>query len=394
MNNFDSAGRATTLRISSPKRFRARAKIKPSGLIRYGVVGLGHIAQLAVLPAFKNARRNSQLVALFSDDEAKRRELGRRYRVPHVASYEEYDGLLKQGVIDALYIALPNAMHCDFAVRAAQAGVHVLCEKPLALSERECQKMITTRKRSRVKLMTAYRLHFEKSNLEAVKIARSGRIGELRYFSSIFSMQARAPNIRLDLEMGGGPLWDRGVYCINAARYLFGEEPLEVLGVTAAGRDKRFREVEEMVSATLRFPGERLATFLCSFGAADAALYDIVGTEGRVNLKNSYEYTEPIQMQSIIGDHKQVRKFELRDQFAPELLYFSDCVLRNKEPEPSGQEGLADVRIIEAIYRSSKSKKLVKLARFLKSKRPSLRQEVRRPPVRKPQLVHAHAGSG
>jgi glucose-fructose oxidoreductase len=241
--------------------------------------------------------------------------------------------------------------------------------------------------------MTAYRLHFEKSNLEAVKVVRSGRIGELRYFNSIFSMQARSPNIRLSRQKGGGPLWDLGVYCINAARYLFGEEPVEVLGATATGRDKRFQEVEEMVSATLRFPGERLAGFICSFGAADAAVYEIVGTKGRVRLNNAYEYAQRVEMQTSIGDHTQVRQFELRDQFAAELLYFSDCILLNKEPEPSGLEGLADVRVIEGIYKSAKTQKPVKLTHLFKSSRPSLAQEIRRPPVRKPELVHVSSGS-
>jgi glucose-fructose oxidoreductase len=333
------------------------------------------------------------LVAIFSDDDAKRRELGRRYHVPHVAAYDQYDALLRQDELDAVYIALPNSQHKDFSIRAARAGVHVLCEKPLALTARDCQQMIAACKRHNVKLMTAYRLHFEKSNLEAIQLARSGKLGDLRYFDSIFSMQAQAPNIRLSRGMGGGPLWDLGVYCVNAARYLFGLEPLEVLGMTASGPDERFRQVEEMASATLRFPGERLATFICSFGAADVATYDLVGTKGRLRLENAYEYKARVEMQTSVGGRNAVRKFDPRDQFAPELLYFSDCILHHKEPEPSGLEGLADVRIIEAIHRSAKTSKPVKLTKFRKPKRPSLRQEMTRPPVRERKLVHARAGS-
>jgi predicted dehydrogenase len=395
MNRLTSSRhRATTLRVSAPGRLGtgARLKKKPSSFVRYAVVGLGHIAQVAVLPAFKHAR-NSRLVGLFSDDERKRRELGRRYRVPHLAAYKDYDRLLRRGDIDAVYIALPNSMHRNFAVRAANAGVHVLCEKPLAVTERECREMIEACRQNRVKLMTAYRLHFEKSNLEALACSRSGRIGDLRYFNSIFSMQAREPNIRLDREMGGGPLRDLGVYCINAARYLFGEEPVEVSGLTATGRDKRFREVEEMVAATLRFPGERLANFICSFGAADAGDYQMVGTKGSISLKDAYEYIGSVEMETTVNGKKQVRAFQSRDQFAPELVYFSDCILRNKEPEPSGEEGLADVRIIEALYQSAKTGKPIKLSPFSKAKRPSLRQEIRRPPVRKPQLIKAKSSS-
>jgi glucose-fructose oxidoreductase len=241
--------------------------------------------------------------------------------------------------------------------------------------------------------MTAYRLHFEKANLEAVKVLRSGQLGELRYFNSIFSMQANDPNFRLEKKMGGGPLHDVGVYCINAARSLFGSEPIEVLAVTATGNDKRFREVPEMVSATLRFPGEKLATFVCSFGATDAAIYGVVGTKGRIELRNAYEYVEPIQLLMTIEGKESKREFPKRDQFAPELLYFSDCILRNKKPEPSGEEGLADVRIIEALYQSAKNGRAMKLPGFSKRKRPVPVQEIHRPPVKKPELVRARPGS-
>jgi predicted dehydrogenase len=399
MNRFRSSRssrrRSTTLRIPAPRRFpvAVRRRHKSASVVRYAVVGLGHIAQVAVLPAFNHARRNSKLVALFSDDPVKRDELRRRYKVPIVAAYEDYDAVLKQGEIDAVYIALPNSMHCDFTIRAAGAGVHVLCEKPLALSERDCKQMIQACNRNRVKFMTAYRLHFEKSNLEAIKLLESGKLGEPRYFNSIFSMQAREPNIRLERETGGGPLWDLGVYCVNAARYLFAAEPLEVIGITASGKDKRFLEVEEMAAATLRFPGERVASFVCSFGAADTAVYEVVGTEGTMRLKNAYEYVAPIEMQLTIGDREKKRTFPTRDQFAAELLYFSDCILHGKDPEPSGQEGLADVRTIQAIYKSAKLGRRIKLPPFAKSKRPSTSQEIRRAPVRKPKLIHAQSGS-
>jgi Predicted dehydrogenases and related proteins len=367
---------------------------KPPGQVRYAVVGLGHISQVAVLPAFKHASRNSKLVALFSDDPVKRRELGRKYNISTVGSYDDYDRCLQRGEIDAVYIAEPNSLHCEFTVRAARAGVHVLCEKPLAVTEKECRKMIDVCRKARVRLMTAYRLHFERANLEAVKIAQSGKLGEIRYFNSIFSMQAQAPNIRLQNKMGGGPLYDLGVYCINAARYLFRDEPTEVLAMTATGSDKRFREVEEMAGAVLRFSGERLATFICSFGAADAATCEIVGTRGLLRMNNAYEYVMPIEMQLNIGGKEQSREFSRRDQFAPELIYFSDCILKNKVPEPSGEEGLNDVRIIQAIHRSAQSSKPVRLPALKKKSRPSLKQEIKRPPVRKPEIIHSKSPSG
>jgi glucose-fructose oxidoreductase len=192
-------------------------------VVGYAVVGLGHIAQTAVLPAFRHAQR-SRLVALVSGESAKRSALGRRYAVP-AFRYEDLDDVLVREDVDAVYVALPNTLHAECAVRAARAGVHVLTEKPMATSEEACRTMIEAADEHGVKLMVAYRLHFEPANLEAVELVRSGRIGEPRFFTSAFSYQVKAGNIRADVRTGGGALWDLGPYCVNAARYLFGAEP-------------------------------------------------------------------------------------------------------------------------------------------------------------------------
>jgi glucose-fructose oxidoreductase len=359
-------------------------------LVRYAVVGLGHIAQVAILPAFANARRNSRLAALVSGDPVKLKELGGTYGVEKQFSYDQYDTLLKSGEIDAVYIALPNSLHCEYAVRAARAGIHVLCEKPLAVTEEECEQMDASAREARVKLMTAYRLHFERANLEAVETARSGRIGEPRHFSSAFTQHVVAGNIRTRRETGGGVLYDIGIYCINAARSLFGEEPIEARA-TVTGT---LGEVEASVAALLRFPNERLASFLCSFGAAKVSHYRIIGTKGDLVLDPGYEYAGTLRHRLTVDGETRERRFAKRDQFAPELLYFSDCVLNNGEPEPSAREGLADVRIIRALYRSAELGRAVQLPPFTKAKRPSLEQEIRRPPIEKPSVVHAQAPSG
>jgi predicted dehydrogenase len=358
--------------------------------IRYAVVGLGHIAQVAVLPAFANARRNSKLAALVSGDPVKLAELGKKYEVKHRYSYDGYDALLRSGEIDAVYIALPNSLHCEYAVRAAQAGIHVLCEKPLAVTEEECERMEGAAREANVKLMAAYRLHFERANLEAVETARSGRLGEPRHFSSVFTMQVVPGNIRTRPELGGGVLYDIGIYCINAARALFGDEPIEVRAMTAG----TLGDVEESVSALLRFPNERLASFVCSFAAAKVSHYRLVGTKGDLVLDPGYEYAGALRHKLTINGESRERRFAKRDQFAPELLYFSDCVLQNRQPEPGAREGLADVRVIRALYRSAEIGQSVSLAPYAKPERPSLEQEIRRPPIEKPSVVHAQAPSG
>jgi glucose-fructose oxidoreductase len=360
----------------------------PKRQIRYAVVGCGHIAQVAVLPAFGNARRNSKLAALVSGDPVKREQLGKKYEVPRTYSYEQYGECLKE--VDAVYIALPNSMHCEYAVRAAQAGVHVLVEKPMAVTEEECEEMNRAAREAGVKLMVAYRLHFERANLEAGEIARSGRIGEPRLFNSTFCTPVVPGNIRVKKDLGGGVLYDIGIYCINAARALFRDEPLEVEALTCGTLD----EVEESVSAVLRFSNERIASFTASFGAAKVSEYRLAGTKGDLALEPAYDYAKPLKHRLTIDGEMRERRFAKRDQFAPELLYFSDCILQNGTPEPGGDEGLADVRVIRALYRSAAAGRPVSLEPFAKRARPSLEQEIRRPPIEKPDVIHAAAPSG
>jgi predicted dehydrogenase len=372
----------------------SRAPARANRKVRYAVIGLGHIAQAAVLPAFKHATRNSALSALVSNNAKKLAALGKRYGVQRRCSYDEVDELFAGGEIDAVYIALPNHMHKEYTIRAAKAGLHVLCEKPLAVTARDCEAMIEATRRAKVKLMTAYRLHFERANLEAAKAARGGQLGEMRFFSSDFSMQVAEDNIRLEREMGGGPLYDIGVYCINAARYCFAQDPVEVLATATRSRDARFREVDETVAAVMRFKDERLATFTCSFGAADRSTFTVTGTKGSLTMDPAYEYAEGLAYQMKIGERSRKKKFGKSDQFAPELLYFSDCVLNNVDPEPSGKEGLADVRVIEAMQRSISKGKWVKTHVAQRKRRPTKRQDIRRPAVaREPALVEVQSAS-
>jgi predicted dehydrogenase len=362
--------------------------------LRFAVVGLGHIAQAAVLPAFRHARPHVELTALVSGTRSKLKQLSSRYRVKHAVSYADADKLFDSGAIDAVYIATPNTEHTEWVIRAAEAGLHVLCEKPLATSVEDCERMIDACERNDVKLMTAYRLHFERCNLEVANLVRKKRIGAARYFDSQFSMQVKGDNIRLDRALGGGPEWDIGIYCQNAARYVFADEPTQVWATATNSGDARFEEVPETVHAILKFPGERIANFICSFGAADRSRYEIVGTKGSIVVDPAYEYAEGLGYELTVGEKKKKKKFAKSDQFAPELVYFAQCVRGNRTPEPSGKEGLIDVAIIEAIHESMASGQWVKLSDTPgKQHRPTLRQEIRRPAVpREPPLVQAESG--
>ena len=334
--------------------------------IRYAVVGLGHIAQKAVLPAFAHARRNSRLTALVSDDAAKLRRLAKQYGVERTGSYAEYEECLRE--VDAVYIALPNSLHAEYTIRAARVGVHVLCEKPMAVTVDDCEAMIRACRDGGVKLMIAYRLHFEPINREAIDIVRRGAIGEPKFFNSSFALTVKPGDIRTKAALGGGSVYDIGVYCINAARYLFRAEPKEVLALSVNAVPKKLPEIDETTGALLRFDGERLAAFVSSFNGADVGALRIVGTKGVLHVDPAYYYAEGLSYELTVNGKTRRKRGRTHDQFAPQLTYFSDCILKNREPEPDGEEGLQDVRIVRAIYESAQTGKPVAIPPFKKSK--------------------------
>ncbi|HEU4532961.1 MAG TPA: Gfo/Idh/MocA family oxidoreductase, partial [Polyangiaceae bacterium] len=276
--------------------------------------------------------------------------------------------------------------------RAARAGVHVLCEKPMAVTVEDCEAMIKATKAAGVKLMIAYRLHFEEANLKAIEIAQSGKLGQPKVFSSVFSQVVRPDDIRTKPELGGGALFDMGIYPLNAARNLFRDEPIEVFAA-CTGLGGPFRGVDETTVAVLRFSGDRLAQFTCSLGVASVSSYRIAGTEGDLRLEPAFSYAGELKHYLTVGEKTEEHTFRKRDQFAPELVAFSRCILDGTEPEPSGEEGLADVRIMRALLQSAETGQIVKLEPFVRTQRPGIEQEMRKPPVKEPKTVNAPSPS-
>jgi glucose-fructose oxidoreductase len=357
------------------------------------VVGQGHFAQAAVLPAIEQLD-DVELTALVSGSRRKLEELGDQYSVRTLCDYDELDELLASRHVDAICVAVPNDMHAEIALVAARHGVHVLCEMPMAPTEAECMQMIRACEQRGAKLMIAYRLHFESANLIAVEIARGGELGEPRIFNSVFALQVREGNTRIQARRGAGPLYDLGTYCVNAARYLFRSEPVEVMAMKLCGRgDARFAAVDEAYSATLRFTGDRVAQFTCSFGAHDRSRYEIIGTEGVLALDNAYEYATDMKM-TIEGSHgSKERTFPQCDQVAGEIEYFTRCIRDDVEPEPSGWEGLEDVRILQAIQASARFGRGVPIDAIRRPRRPDMGQEIHIPPHDKPRLFDVQSGS-
>lgn len=357
--------------------------------VRYAVVGAGWIAQEDFMPGVAKTG-NSVMTALVTGDARKGRQLSEKYEIEHVCGYDGFDALLKSGKIDAIYLATPNTMHRDFTIRALAAGIHVLCEKPMAPTIEDCRAMIEAGQKSGARLMIAYRLHFEEATLEAIEAVRSGKLGQPRIFSSIFTQQVEPSNHRTEGDKWAGPLPDMGPYPINGVRNLFGAEPIEAFGRTASAKgDERFSKIPEMVSVWLRFADERIAQFTMSYGSEAVSEYRVSGTEGDLMMTPGFTWEKGQTLAVTVKGKKDEKAFDKVDQFAGETKYFSDCVLDNKEPEPDGEEGLCDVCVIKALEQSIASGKVEPVEQIARSKRPTREQVQKLPASKPPDLVDA-----
>ena len=323
--------------------------------VRYAIVGAGWISQIAFMPAVE-ASGNAEMTAIVTGNSEARDKLAAFYGIETTCGYEGYDALLASDAVDAVYIALPNSMHADFAIRAMKAGKHAIVEKPLAISVAECEAMIAAAEENGVFLMTAYRLHCEPMTVEVLELLRAGEIGDVKHFTSTFGFQSDAANHRLKGEHWGGPLQDIGVYCLNAARQVMQAEPIEAQAVRVHGNgDPRFAEVEGSIAVTLRFPGDRLAQFVASFEMGDTDTYRIMGTEGVIEVETGYQLQTTPQVR--IEKDGAVTQLPVRDSdhFADQIAYFSDCIQGGVAPAPDGVEGLADVIAMIAIEEAART---------------------------------------
>ena len=337
--------------------------------VRYGIVSLGDIAQEAMLPAFGHSG-NSVVAALVTDDSDKARAVAKRYGVDHCCGYDGYAALLSSGEIDAVYVAAPNWRHAEFAVPALEAGIHVLCEKPLEVSTAAARPIVAAAQASSAKLMVAYRLHFEPATLDAIRRIRAGELGELVAFTSCFGQMVDPANHRATNGEAAGPLLDMAPYPINATRYLFGEEPVAVAAAVASRHpDAGLSDMDDTIAVTLRFPGNRLAQFTVSYVTSGVDSLIVAGTKGSIHMSPAYGYHSPLEQNRIQGSKKTHESFKHTDQFGGELRYFSDCILHDREPEPDGEEGLADLRVVDGIREALRTGGAVDLPPFARTRR-------------------------
>lgn len=335
-----------------------------SGRAGYAVVGLGHFGEHVVLPGFRNSRK-AHLAAVVSGDERKARRLAKKFGAGSHYTYAGYAECLANPQVDAVYIATNNSTHAKFAVKAAAAGKHVLCEKPMAPTVAECRQMIDACRASHVRLMIAYRKHFEPAALDLKLLADSGKLGRLKFIHSAFSIYMRPMPERawhFDRQLaGGGALPDVGVYCVNTTRWITGKEPVEADAYQWTVNPEVFREVDENVAFRLNFPEGPVMQGTASWGGAQESFLTIVGEKGWATLSPAYQYDEERRLYGRIGERWFEKKYKIMNELALELDAFADCVRHNREPAPNGMEGLRDVAVMQAIYQSAREGRPVKI---------------------------------
>jgi predicted dehydrogenase len=335
----------------------------------FAIVGLGRLALGQILPAMAKTKY-CKPVALVSGDRTKARKIAAQYgiRESSIYDYTTYDQLAQNPEVQAIYIVLPNSLHADFVVRGAKTGKHILCEKPMATSVRDCERMIAACKAANVKLMIAYRSQYEPYDRALVQMIRDGKLGKLKQFIATNTQNQGDPTQwRLKKSLaGGGCMPDVGVYCLNAARFLSGEEPEEIVATTSQPKDDpRFTEVEASCQVLAKFPSGFTAIFNSGYDAHKSQFLRLEGTEAWAELNPAFAYHGVQMMYAQYRDDMETRhqpQLEEKDQFALELDHFALCVQQNLAPHTPGEEGLQDQRITDAIYESARTGRPVKLA--------------------------------
>jgi predicted dehydrogenase len=362
--------------------------LPPKKKIRYGFVALGDIAQEAMLPGVEHTG-NSTIAALVTGDPVKAGRLAERYGVAHTYSYEQFPELLKSGNVDAVYIATPNWRHAEFVLPALTAGIHVLVEKPLEIDAVRCQQIVDARRASKAKLMVAYRLHFEPATVAAIERVRNGELGQVHLFTSTFAQMVDPANHRAKSGAAAGPVLDMGPYPVNAVRNLFGAEPTEVSAFGSRHANSGLGDFDDTVTVMLRFPEGRLAHFAVSYYGNAIDVYTVLGTRGSLQVQPGYTYGKSLEHFLTLGDKEDKVSYKNTDHFGGEMKYFSDCILHDIDPEPDAEEGLADVRVLEAIQRALATGQVQTLAPFARSKGIDPDQVVRLGALKPPEPVHA-----
>ncbi len=334
--------------------------------VGFAVLGLGRLSLEEILPAF-SACKHARAVALVSGDAAKAKAVADQYGIRHSYSYESMDEMQNSPEIQAVYIVTPNALHREYTERAARLGKHVLCEKPMTVSAADAQAMIDACEKARVQLMVAYRIQYEHVNRSLIDMARAGTLGAVRSIHAINVQNQSAPDQWRQIRAlsGGGSLPDIGLYCLNTVRALTGEEPVEISAtIHSPAGDPRFREVEDLVAFTLRFPSGIVASCTSCYSAHKHSELQVMGVEAWARLSSAFNYHgQKLTVSRRDGMREAETEYTLNpsNQFALEIDHFAQCVRTGRKPRTGGAEGLTDQRLMTAIYESAKSGRPVRV---------------------------------
>jgi predicted dehydrogenase len=333
--------------------------------VGFALVGLGRLSIQQLIPAFKVCKK-AKLTALVSGDAAKAQRIAQENGVDpkSIYNYKNFGRIKSNKDVQVVYVVLPNSMHAEYTVRAARAGKHVLCEKPMEVNISKCQQMITECRHAKVKLMIAYRIQYEPMNRQMQRLVREKTFGGIRFIESANGQVIKEKEWRLNEKLSGsGAVGDLGVYCINTIRFLLGEEPVEIFAQSfRPTNDPRFKEVDATTIFQMRFPSNVLANCMCSFDAHDTKSYRVMAERGTFGMDPSFPY-RGLKMFAK-PDDPPLPQISETDQFANELDHMADCVINDREPYTPGEEGLQDQRIIDAIFESIRSHKVVKLPKI------------------------------
>src|SRR3984957_8559032 len=331
--------------------------------VGYAVVGLGSISQVAVLPAFAHSKK-AKLVALVSGDKKKAAKYAREFGAEQACSYDEFSQCLENPRVDAVYIATPPGEHEKYAVTAAKAGKHVISEKPLAATVQQARNMVNTCRRHKVLFMTAYRKYFEPSSLTLKKMITTGKLGRIDIIHTLFAEfrpygDNSAAWLFSKTLCGGGPLTDLGVYCVNTTRSLLDADPIAAGGISWVRDNRRYREVEEGVAFRLDFKSGLVLQGTAAYSAAFSSFVHVHGEKGWAELGPAFAFEEERRLCGKVEGKWFDKTFKPMDEFVLEIDEFAECIKEGREPEPSGEQGLRDIIVIDAIYRAVKQRRTV-----------------------------------
>lgn len=338
--------------LGMPELHANEAPIPDDEKLGVALVGLGSLSTNQIAPALQKTKR-CKLAAVVSGTAEKREKWSKKYDLApeHIYTYETFDKIADDDAVDIIYIVLPNGLHCEYTVRAAKAGKHVFCEKPMAISSVECRQMIDACQKAERLLGIAYRCQFEPHHLKCIELAKSKEFGDIKQIVGGFGFKIGDPKQwRLNKKLaGGGPLMDVGIYALQACRYLTGLEP-ELITATETKTDPvKFAQVEETLSWTMKM-GDVNCSMTTSYAFNGINNFRAYCDKGNFGLDSAFGYG------GIKGSSsKGPIEFEQTDHFAAELDHFAQCITEGSELRVPGEMGLQDLLILEAIFKAAET---------------------------------------